>query len=135
VAVVEAANKIWYKRDSSTLGDYQMLGMNKEQFMSFLRHLITFVGGIIVAKGNLDPGTVETLSGIVITIAGLLWGMFSPDKGVTTEHVIMANLGEEKKEAIDKIIAAPTPAKPKTEISVNQGQVTMQPKLPPQDGA
>ena len=109
-----------------------MFGMNKEQFMSFLRHIITFVGGIIVAKGNLDPSTVETISGFIITMAGLLWGVFSPDKGVTTEHVILANLGEEKKEAIDKIIAAPTPPRVKSEVVVNQGDVSIKPKAQPE---
>lgn len=103
-----------------------MFGMNKEQFMSFLRHLITFVGGLIVAKGGMDPGTVETIGGVVITLAGMLWGMFSPDKNVTTEHVVMANLGEEKKSAIDKIIAAPVPPKPKSEVTV-----TVKPTLGP----
>lgn len=108
-----------------------MFGMNKEQFMSFLRHVITFVGGIIVAQGGMDPTTVETLGGVVITLAGLIWGVFSPDKGVTTEHVVMASLGEEKKEAIDKIIAAPTPPKVKSEVVVNQGAVTIKPKTDP----
>ena len=109
-----------------------MSGISKEQFLSFLRHIITFVGGIIVAKGNLDPSTVETISGVIITIAGLLWGILSPDKGVTTEHVVMANLGEEKKEAIDKIIAAPTPPKVKSEVTVSQGEVQIKPKTPPE---
>lgn len=106
-----------------------MFGMNKEQFMSFLRHLITFVGGLIVAKGGLDPSTVETIGGVIITIAGMLWGIFSPDKNITTEHAVMANLGEEKKQAIDKIISAPVPPKQKTEVTV-----TVKPTLGPGGG-
>lgn len=51
-----------------------MLGLNKEQFLSFVRHVVTFVGGIIVAKGGLDPTAVETIGGVVVTIAGLIFG-------------------------------------------------------------
>jgi hypothetical protein len=109
-----------------------MFGLSKEQFMSFLRHTITFVGGLIVAKGQMDPGTVETIGGIVITLAGVLWGIFSPDKDLTSEHVVMANLGEEKKVAIDKIIAAEAPPKVKSEIVVQPGgEVQMKSKLGP----
>jgi 6-phosphogluconolactonase/glucosamine-6-phosphate isomerase/deaminase len=49
---------------------------------------------------------------------------------MTSEHVVMANLGEEKKDAIDKIIAAPAPPKAKSEIVVQPGgEVQMKTKV------
>ena len=57
-----------------------MLGLNQQQFLGFLRHLITFLGGILVAKGRLDPVAVETIGGAAITIIGGIWSAIAPEK-------------------------------------------------------
>ena len=65
-----------------TQGELQMLlGMGKEQFLGFIRHVVTFLGGVIVAKGNLDPMAVETIGGVLVTIAGLVFSFMAPEKG------------------------------------------------------
>lgn len=51
-----------------------MFGMSKEQFLSFIRHVVTFIGGILIAKSGMDPTAVETITGVIVTIAGLIFG-------------------------------------------------------------
>ncbi len=50
--------------------------MKKDHFLSILRHTLTFAGGLLVAKGTIDEGTANELGGAVITVAGILWGLF-----------------------------------------------------------
>jgi hypothetical protein len=49
--------------------------MNKEQVLGVLRHSLTFLGGILVAKGLVDDALVAELSGAVITLIGGLWSI------------------------------------------------------------
>ena len=49
--------------------------MNKEQVLGILRHTLTFVGGILVAKGLVDESTFVELSGALITLVGGLWSV------------------------------------------------------------
>lgn len=60
-----------------------MLGLNKEQLLGFLRHIITFVGGILVARGKLDPVAVESIGGAIITLVGLGFSLMTPEKQAT----------------------------------------------------
>lgn len=84
-----------------------MFEFNKEQFMGFLRHVITFVGGLIVAKGHLDPATIETVGGAIIALVGVLWSIFTPEKQPDTAATVMSKLGPAKTAAVKQIIAAP----------------------------
>lgn len=47
--------------------------MHKEQVLGILRHFLTFGGGILVASGKADPGTVTEVVGGAITVIGSLW--------------------------------------------------------------
>lgn len=47
--------------------------MNKEQFMGILRHTLTFVGGILVLRGNLEESAIEPILGAVTTLVGVVW--------------------------------------------------------------
>jgi len=49
--------------------------MNKEQVLGVLRHSLTFLGGILVAKGLVDESTFVELSGALITLVGGLWSV------------------------------------------------------------
>ena len=49
--------------------------MNKEQVLGVLRHSLTFLGGILVAKGLVDDAMVSELSGALITLVGGLWSV------------------------------------------------------------
>lgn len=49
--------------------------MNKEQVLGVLRHSLTFLGGILLAKGLVDEATFIELSGALITLVGGLWSV------------------------------------------------------------
>lgn len=50
--------------------------MKKDQALSMIRHTLTFVGGLLVAKGTIDEGMANEIGGAVVTLAGLIWGLF-----------------------------------------------------------
>jgi hypothetical protein len=47
--------------------------MKQEQVLGVARHILTFVGGILVMKGVVDDQTITELIGGVITFAGVVW--------------------------------------------------------------
>lgn len=51
--------------------------MNKEQLLGVLRHTLTFIGGILMAKGLIDEAMFSELSGAVITLVGGIWSVLS----------------------------------------------------------
>ena len=54
--------------------------MNSTQVMGFVRHVLTFAGGWVVAQGWLDEGTMMELVGAVVTVVGVIWSFFAPEK-------------------------------------------------------
>lgn len=51
--------------------------MNWEQISSILRHILTFGGGFVVAKGWVDAETMTGIVGAIITIGGAVWGFLN----------------------------------------------------------
>jgi hypothetical protein len=49
--------------------------MNKLQILGVARHILTFLGGILVVKGAIDESTVNEIVGSLITLAGLIWSV------------------------------------------------------------
>lgn len=49
--------------------------MNQSMILGIVRHLLTSFGGILTAKGYADSGTIETVAGAIITIAGFVWSI------------------------------------------------------------
>jgi hypothetical protein len=49
----------------------------KEKVEGFARHLLTFVGGILVAKGIIDEGILAELTGALVSIVGVVWSIYS----------------------------------------------------------
>lgn len=49
--------------------------MNWEQISSILRHILTFGGGFIVAKGWVSAETMTAIIGAIITIGGAIWAV------------------------------------------------------------
>lgn len=47
----------------------------KESLLSLARHVLTFAGGFVVAKGWADEATVQAIVGALITIGGAAWGI------------------------------------------------------------
>jgi hypothetical protein len=51
--------------------------MNWEQISSVLRHILTFGGGFIIAKGWISAEAMPGIIGAIITVGGVIWGMFN----------------------------------------------------------
>jgi hypothetical protein len=45
------------------------------QILGIIRHLLTFVGGILVAKGTLSDATATQIIGGVVSLIGLIWSI------------------------------------------------------------
>jgi hypothetical protein len=56
--------------------------MNKEMVLGLVRHLLTFGGGYVAAKGIVDQGSVNEAIGAVITLIGLGWSIADKKKKV-----------------------------------------------------
>lgn len=51
--------------------------MTKEQVMGIIRHVFTFVGGILLAKGVASEAAISEVSGAAITLIGAIWSVVS----------------------------------------------------------
>jgi hypothetical protein len=49
--------------------------MNKEQVLGLIRHILTFVGGIVLTKGLIDESLYTELVGGVTTLVGTIWSI------------------------------------------------------------
>lgn len=49
--------------------------ITKEQVLGIVRHLLTFVGGAVVAKGVINESQLFELSGAVATLIGSIWSV------------------------------------------------------------
>ena len=49
--------------------------LTKEQVLGIVRHTLTFVGGIVVAKGLIDEAVVTEIVGGVLTLTGAIWSI------------------------------------------------------------
>ncbi len=49
--------------------------MNKESILGIVRHVLTFAGGYVAAKGIADQALVNEAIGAVMTIAGIAWSI------------------------------------------------------------
>ena len=49
--------------------------MKKEVIMAIVRHTLTFVGGVLIAKGLVDESTMQELAGSLTTTVGLIWSI------------------------------------------------------------
>ena len=52
----------------------------KDQLLGLIRHVLTFIGGIIVAKGVLDADLSQEIIGGLMTVVGGLWSVVSKKK-------------------------------------------------------
>jgi hypothetical protein len=54
-----------------------MKKLTKEQLLGILRHTLTFVGGILIAKGLIDEATATEIIGGIITLTGTIWSVLA----------------------------------------------------------
>jgi len=61
--------KLFRKRNNET----PKLPLMKSAVIALLRHLLTFIGGNLVAKGLLDTETLQEIIGALITLLSVGW--------------------------------------------------------------
>ena len=61
--------KLFRKRNPET----PKLPLMKSAVIALLRHLLTFIGGTLVAKGLLDTETLQEIIGALITLLSVGW--------------------------------------------------------------
>lgn len=47
--------------------------MSRDFILSLLRHALTGVGSVLVARGYADAVTIEAIAGGLLAVAGLAW--------------------------------------------------------------
>jgi hypothetical protein len=56
---------------------FNNLHMKQEQVFGLIRHALTFVGGIVVAKGVITESVSADVIGAIMTLVGVVWSAFS----------------------------------------------------------
>jgi hypothetical protein len=51
--------------------------MKQEQVLGIIRHVLTFVGGVLITKGLVDEVIAQEVIGGVMTLVGSVWSIFS----------------------------------------------------------
>lgn len=49
--------------------------MTREQILGIVRHALTFVGGVLVAKGFANEASITELIGSAMTLVGAVWSV------------------------------------------------------------
>jgi hypothetical protein len=78
--------------------------MNWEQISSILRHVLTFGGGFIVAKGWVSAETMTGIVGAIITIGGAIWAVVNK----TSSNIVASAAALPEVQSIKLEPSAPT---------------------------
>lgn len=54
--------------------------MNKDQTLGIVRHVLTFGGGLLIARGYGDPQLVTEIVGGLVSIVGAVWSIKAKKK-------------------------------------------------------
>lgn len=54
--------------------------MTQEQVFGVIRHALTAVGGVLLAKGVIDETTWAELTGTAMTLIGVIWSIVDKKK-------------------------------------------------------
>jgi hypothetical protein len=49
--------------------------MKKEEVLGIVRHILTFIGGVVVAKGIVNESQLLEICGAIMTIIGSVWSV------------------------------------------------------------
>jgi hypothetical protein len=53
----------------------KIMKLSKEQVLGIVRHALTFIGGIVIARGLVDETLVTEVIGSVLTLTGAIWSI------------------------------------------------------------
>ncbi len=53
-----------------------MYGLSNDIAISILRHILTFIGGLIIAKGWVGADAMAQITGAIVSIVGVLYAAF-----------------------------------------------------------
>jgi hypothetical protein len=51
--------------------------VQKEQVLGLIRHALTFIGGVVVAKGLATDSQMMDIVGMTMTLVGAVWSVMS----------------------------------------------------------
>lgn len=51
--------------------------MNAQMFLGVVRHVLTSLGGVLIAKGYTDPTGLESIVGGICTGIGIIWSIYN----------------------------------------------------------
>ena len=55
--------------------------MNKAKTLGLIRHILTYLGGVIAATGvGITESDITTAVGAVVTLVGMVWSWKAPEK-------------------------------------------------------
>lgn len=57
----------------------------KKKTLGVVRHILTMLGGVLVAKGYMDTELTHEITGIVISIIGVTWSVIEKNKNGDNE--------------------------------------------------
>jgi hypothetical protein len=49
--------------------------MNQKVILSVIRHILTFVGGMLIAKGVVSESLASEITGFIVTAVGSVWSI------------------------------------------------------------
>lgn len=49
----------------------------KDKLLGLIRHGLTFIGGLVIAKGYIDESTAMEIVGALMTLLGSVWSVSS----------------------------------------------------------
>lgn len=56
-----------------------MKRLTRDQLLGILRHTLTFVGGILIAKGLIDETAATEIIGGIVSLTGTIWSVLAKD--------------------------------------------------------
>jgi len=82
--------------------------VNTEQLQSAVRWVIATFGPFLIAHGYASSGTLELASGVIISLAPLIWGMFAH----TQAHAIgvVDTIAKQPDSPVKAVVLEPTTA-------------------------
>lgn len=47
-----------------------------DKILGIIRHILTFLGGVLVTRGIVDPAVIPEITGALMTLIGFFWSLY-----------------------------------------------------------